>query len=52
MLKRKKLELRASKPSASGSKDTKVERNEPSYEDSSSDDEVENFKVDWRAKHI
>lgn len=54
MLRRKKLELRASSSgSAVGAKDTEVTRKESSHEDSSSDDEDnENFKVDWRAKHL
>ncbi|KAL0284325.1 UNVERIFIED_CONTAM: Zinc finger protein [Sesamum angustifolium] len=52
MLRRKKLELRASK-SAGGAKDTEVTGKESNHEDSSSDDEDdENFKVDWRSKHL
>ncbi|PIN06939.1 hypothetical protein CDL12_20499 [Handroanthus impetiginosus] len=52
MLRRKKLELRASR-SAVAAKDTGVTHKESGHEDSSSDDEDnENFKVDWRSKHI
>ncbi|KAL8532330.1 hypothetical protein ACS0TY_008793 [Phlomoides rotata] len=52
MLRRKKLELRASR-SAASAKDTKTKHKKSSDEDSSSDDEDnENFKVDWRAKHL
>ncbi|KAL0430471.1 UNVERIFIED_CONTAM: Zinc finger protein [Sesamum radiatum] len=52
MLRRKKLELRASRP-AGGAKDTEVTGKESNHEDSSSDDEDdENFKVDWRSKHL
>ncbi|KAL7094346.1 hypothetical protein ACP275_11G097500 [Erythranthe tilingii] len=53
MLRRKKLELRASRTSATGSKDSRVLVQKESIDkDSSSDDEVEDFKVDWRAKHL
>lgn len=52
MLRRKKLELRASR-SAVAAKNTEVTRKDSSHEDSSSDDEDdENIKVDWRAKHL
>lgn len=53
MLRRKKLELKASR-SAVSAKDTKAKQKKSSHEDSSSDDEEdnENFKVDWRAKHL
>ncbi|KAL2252498.1 UNVERIFIED_CONTAM: hypothetical protein Sindi_0044500, partial [Sesamum indicum] len=52
MLRRKKLELRASK-FAGGAKDTEVTGKESNHKDSSSDDEDdENFKVDWRSKHL
>lgn len=52
MLRRKKLELRASR-SAVAAKNTEVARKDSIHEDSSSDDEDnENIKVDWRAKHL
>lgn len=52
MLRRKKLELRASR-SAVAAKNTEVTRKDSAHEDSSSDDEDnENIKVDWRAKHL
>ncbi|KAK6127425.1 hypothetical protein DH2020_038814 [Rehmannia glutinosa] len=50
MLRRKKLELRASK-SAVVAKDTEVKRKKSSDEDSSSDEDND-FKVDWRAKRL
>ncbi|XP_045828982.1 protein ABA AND ROS SENSITIVE 1 [Trifolium pratense] len=52
MLKRKRLELKASK-SAKLSKSSDVVTKESRHEDSSSDDESgENFAVDWRAQHL
>ncbi|KAL3838717.1 hypothetical protein ACJIZ3_023308 [Penstemon smallii] len=52
LLRKKKLELRASK-SAVCAKVIEVSRKESSHEDSSSDDEdSENSTVDWRAKHF
>lgn len=52
MLRRKKLELRASR-SAVAAKNTEVTRKDSIHDDSSSDDEDnENIKVDWRAKHL
>ncbi|KAI3462189.1 hypothetical protein Pfo_018852 [Paulownia fortunei] len=51
MLRRKKLDLRASR-SAVGAKDTEVTRKDSSHEDSSDDEDNENFKVDWRAKRL
>ncbi|KAL1556313.1 zinc finger protein 830-like protein [Salvia divinorum] len=52
ILRRKKLELRASR-SAVAPKSMEVARKDYSHDDSSSDDEDnENFKVDWRAKHL
>lgn len=51
MLKRKRLELKASK--AKLSKSSGVVTKEARHEDSSSDDESgENFAVDWRAQHL
>ncbi|KAK6127476.1 hypothetical protein DH2020_038771 [Rehmannia glutinosa] len=50
MLRRKKLELRASK-SAVVAKDTEVKRKKSSDEDSSSGEDND-FKVDWRAKRL
>ncbi|KAL1568932.1 protein ABA AND ROS SENSITIVE 1 [Salvia divinorum] len=49
MLRRKKLEIRASR-SAITPKSKEVARKDSSHDDSSSDDE--NYKVDWRAKHF
>ncbi|KAH6774096.1 hypothetical protein C2S52_002961 [Perilla frutescens var. hirtella] len=52
MLRRKKLELRASR-STVAAKNTEVTHKDSSHEDSSSDDDDnDNFKVDWRAKHL
>ncbi|XP_057773511.1 protein ABA AND ROS SENSITIVE 1 [Salvia miltiorrhiza] len=52
MLRRKKLELKASR-SAVAAKSMEVTHKDSCYGDSSSDDEDnENFKVDWRAKHL
>lgn len=52
MLKKKRLELKASK-SAKRSKSSEVEAKESRREESSSDDESgENFAVDWRAQHL
>ena len=52
MLKRKRLELKASKK-AKLSKSSEVVTKEARHEYSSSDDESgENFAVDWRAQHL
>lgn len=53
MLKRKRLELKASK-SAKLSKSSEVVTKESKHEESSSDDDEsgENFAVDWRAQHL
>ncbi|CAA0813498.1 zinc ion binding [Striga hermonthica] len=51
MLRRKKLEFKASKSSAAV-KDAEVTSKIPSREASSSDDEDDDIKVDWRSKRL
>lgn len=51
-LKKRKMELQASK-SAKRSKSSEAVQNESNDDESSSDDENEdNFAVDWRAQHL
>ncbi|WJX58627.1 hypothetical protein P8452_44063 [Trifolium repens] len=53
MLKRKRLELKASKSAKLSKSSSDVVTKESRHEDSSSDDESgENFAVDWRAQHL
>lgn len=52
MLRRKKLELRASR-SAVRNSDVEIMQKVSEHDDSSSDDDNnDNFVVDWRSKHL